>query len=261
MGYAGNVDFALHAIREVASLGLTFDGARDRLVDANQSSGGASDFLVAGLRPSRLIEIKDGRGASCAAGWIGDARAFGDYQAEYHREHHIPPREMYDSGDRAEDIEIAIRMSAGMDAVVEGPASVGEGEHRVLTLPQGGRHEAVGEAVVMVVPRVEDNLFAYQVSTRAQGPAFSEPLPPGLGVVPPDFGSAARGSFAFDVLRPSQPGVPALGVYFHEGRLGLLYAPLWFDRAEPYPRVSWAQFVELVRLRRGIAFAGIRTRM
>ena len=113
----------------------------------------------------------------------------------------------------------------------------------------------------MVVPRVEDNLFAYQVSIRAQAPAFSEPLPPGLGVVPPDFGTAARGSFAFDVLRPNQPGVPALGIYFHEGRLGLLYAPLLFDRSEPYRRVSWAQFAELVRLRHGIALAGIRTRV
>ena len=118
VGYAGNLDFALHVIREVASLGLTLDGARDRLVEANRSSGGASDFLVAGLRPSRLIEIKDGRGMSCAAGWIGDARAFADYQAEYHREQYIPSREMYDSSDRAEDIEIAIRMKTGMDAVV-----------------------------------------------------------------------------------------------------------------------------------------------
>jgi hypothetical protein len=261
VGYAGNVDFAQHVIREVASKGLGFDAIQARLVDANRSSEGASDFLIAGLRPRRLIEIKKGRGVCCSAGWVGDASAFGDYQAEYHREQHIPPREMYDSGDRAEDIEIAIRMGAAMGAVVEGPGSVGQGEDRVLTLPQGGRHQAVGEAVVMVVPRAEDDLFAYQISIRAQAPMFSEPLPPGLGVVPPDFGSAARGSFAYDVLHPRQPGVPALGIYFHEGRLGLLYAPLLFDRAEPYAKVSWEQFVELVRLKRGIALAGIRTRV
>jgi hypothetical protein len=71
----------------------------------------------------------------------------------------------------------------------------------------------------------------------------------------------ARGSFAYDVLRPQHPGVAALGMYFHEGRLGLLYAPLLFDRAEPYTHVSWEQFVELVRLRHGIALAGLRTRV
>ena len=184
VGYAGNVDFALQVIREIASLGPTFHAARDRLVDANQRSGGASDFLVAGLRPSRLIEIKNSRGVSCSAGWIGDARAFAEYQAEYHRDQHIPPREMFDSGDQADDIEIASRMSAGMHAVVEGPVSVGEGEDRVLTPPQGGRHEAVGEALVKVHPRAEDNLFSYQVSTRAQAPMSSDPLPPASGSCP-----------------------------------------------------------------------------
>jgi hypothetical protein len=259
VGYAGNVRFALHVIREIASDAAGFDAAQARLLAAHRDSRGVAEFLVAGLRPSRLAEIKEGGAVFGRAGWIGDAQAFGDYQAEYHREQHIPPRDVYDSDDRADDIEIAIRMKSAMDAVVEGPTSVERGEDRVLTLPQGGRHETVGEAVVMVVPRVEDDLFAYQVSILAKAPTFSEPLPPGLGVVPPDFGSAARGSFAYDVLRPRNPGVAALGIYFREGRLGLLYAPLLFDEPESYPRISLEQFVELVRLKHGIALAGLTT--
>jgi hypothetical protein len=259
VAYAGNVDFALHTIRRISSRGQGFDAAQARLVDASRESCGASDFLLAGLRPSQLVEIKDGHARVSSAGWIGDGRAFAEYQAEYHRAQPLMPREVHDSGDRADDIEIAVRMRAGMDAVVEGPTSFGEGEDRVLTAPKGGRHETVGELVVMVLPRVQDNLFAYQVSTRAEAPMSSEPPPPGMGVVPPDFGSAARGSFAYDVLSPAHPGVAALGLYFHEGGLGILYAPLLFDRGESYPRVSLEQFVELVRLKHCIVLAGLRT--
>jgi hypothetical protein len=48
-------------------------------------------------------------------------------------------------------------------------------------------------------------------------------------------------------------------MYFQEGQVGMLYAPLLFDRAEPYSRVSLQQFVELVRLRHGIALVGLGT--
>jgi hypothetical protein len=75
--------------------------------------------------------------------------------------------------------------------------------------------------------------------------------------VPPDFGSAARGSFAYHVLRPRQSGVGALGIYFREGRLGLLYAPLILDAPDPYRDVSLEGFVELVRIKRGIDLAGL----
>jgi hypothetical protein len=257
VGYAGNVAVALHAIREIQSRGLGFDATQARLADVNRDSRGASDFLVGGLRPSRLIEIKAGRGVPCSGGWIGDATAFAEYQAEYHREQFLPPPEFYDSADRASDIEIATRMGAGMNAVVEGPSSSGEGEHRVPTPALGGRHETVGEAVVMVVPRAADNLFAYQVANRAQAPMTAGPLPPGLGVVPPDFDSAARGSFGYHVLHPRQPGVGALGIYFREGRLGLLYAPLLFDEPERYAQMSVRQFMELVRLKHDIDLAGL----
>ena len=143
VAYAGNVAFALHAIHEIASEGLGFDAAGARLVDANRRSGGVSDFLVAGLRPARLIEIKEGRARPCSAGWIGDAGAFGDYQAEYHRDQHIPPREMYDSNDRAEDIEIAIRMGAAMRAVVEAVEQLRRRTHLYCAAARRGPRRSV----------------------------------------------------------------------------------------------------------------------
>jgi hypothetical protein len=52
---------------------------------------------------------------------------------------------------------------------------------------------------------------------------------------------------------PEQPGVAAIGVYFYEGSLGLLYAPLILDGPEKYPKTTPEAFVELVRLRHNIS--------
>ena len=76
-------------------------------------------------------------------------------------------------------------------------------------------------------------------------------------VYDPGFGSAERGSFSYYVLTPTQPGVGVVGIYFPEGRLGLLYAPLLSDQVEQYSKVTQDQFMELVRLRRSVQLEGI----
>jgi len=58
------------------------------------------------------------------------------------------------------------------------------------------------------------------------------------------------------MLAPTQPGVGAIGLYFTEGRLGVLYAPLLCDEPEQYPRVPLDGFRELVRLRHNISLQG-----
>jgi hypothetical protein len=103
---------------------------------------------------------------------------------------------------------------------------------------------------------VEDGLLKYSEQVRAMVSPFTAPLPPGLGVVPPDF-SAEGGGFSYAILTPDQPGVGAIGIYFDQARLGVLYAPLLFDEPERYANVSRDAFVELVRLRRGISLSGI----
>jgi hypothetical protein len=110
--------------------------------------------------------------------------------------------------------------------------------------------------VVRVGPRVEDGLFAYFNTGKAETSVFFEPLPARDGVVPPDFGSAERGGFSYSMLMPQEPGVSAIGVYFIEGRLGVLYAPLLRDEPEPYPQVSQEAFVEDVERRHGIELRG-----
>ena len=76
-------------------------------------------------------------------------------------------------------------------------------------------------------------------------------------VVPPDWASGERGAFSYSILVPEQPGVDAIGLYFHEGRLGVLYAPLIWDDAETYSNTTPARASEMVRSRHGISLFGV----
>lgn len=51
----------------------------------------------------------------------------------------------------------------------------------------------------------------------------------------------------------AERGVGATGLYFLEGRLGVLYAPLLLDDPEVYPDKSRSEFVKAVNRKRGIA--------
>jgi hypothetical protein len=257
IAYAGQVGGALGAIRDVATDDLSLQAATERITEAHLRTGQAAEFLIAGLRPSRLVVVKDGVATDRSSAWLGDLDAFGEYQHHYHLDRWRPPPEFYESTASAEDLDVAGRMGDGMQAVVYGPThDVVDGE-LVLLDPRGGSHSRVGEAVVAVGPRVEDGLFKYLETSRMEASRRDEPLPPGLGVVPPDWGSAERGAFSYAMLRPEQPGVGAIGLYFYEGRLGVLYAPLILEQPEIYSGSPCpAAFVEMVRLRHGILLTG-----
>ena len=241
VGYAGKVGPALVAIR-TTDVGGGIEAVEQHFLEAHTRSDRGVDFLVGSLRPSRLVVIRDGRAAEHSSGWVGDQAAFAEYQEHYHDKSRFGPRpEFYDSPARAEDIGVAIRMGEGMDAVVHGPANVVKGEQREVVLPAGGGHATVGEAIITAGPRVEDSLFAYFHQNRASAP----------------FGSAAGGGFSYFVLTPKQPGIAAVGIYFYEGRLGVLYAPVLLDDPERFPNVSGREFIELVRLRYGLRLRGL----
>jgi hypothetical protein len=235
IAYAGQVSPALAAIRHVHAEGLDLEAATSYLHQAHESSGRNADFLIASLRPQTLIAVKEGRSSEAEAGWIGDHAAFTDYQREYLRERPYQlPAEMFDKPERAEDIEIATRMNDAMRAVVDGPTRIFEDGIEKLVIPSGGTHETVGEAIVSVVPRAEDDLFAYSHYHRA------------------DFDS-----FSYDFLSSSEPGVGAVGLYFREGRLGVLYAPLYVEEPVRYPDSSLDHFADRVRLNYGISLEGL----
>jgi hypothetical protein len=245
IAYAGNVGAALEAIREVHSRDLNTDDAESYLLDAHHRSAESADFLIASLRPSRLVAVKNGRSESLSAAWIGEPEAFAEYQRYYHQEVFRPPDDFYDSAERAGDIEIATRMGNGMAAVVYGPGLVIDGETRTVNIPQGGSHKTVGEEIVHVVPRAEDNLFRYSHQMRYTASPFD---------------ADAQGAFSYSMLAADDPGVGVIGVYIDQAELGLLHAPLLLDepdRPEPYGRVSRQEFAELVLRRHGIQLRGL----
>jgi hypothetical protein len=245
IGYAGRQTPALKAIRQVASEGLDADEATVLILDAHLRSEQAAEFLIASLRPSALVVVQGGGAAAREAGWIGDHAAFTEYQRFYLQERVIWPRDYYDSDERAGDMEIAARMTDGMEAVVNGPSLVRDGETTTVSIPEGGSHENVGEGIVNVVPRAEDNLFKYSVFGRFTASRF---------------GSDA---FQYSSLASDEPGVGAIGLYFDQAQLGLLYAPLLLDDPElldnpqRYPSQSKAAFVEHVHQQYGISLQGL----
>jgi hypothetical protein len=243
IGYAGNVGAALVAIRD-ADVARGVEAVEQHLLAAHERSGRNVDFVVASLRPTRLVAVKEGRAEACDSTWLGDSAAFAEYEEHYSDQSNFrPPAEFYDSHDREADTNIANDMGAGMQAVVFGPAMIVRNGERILVRPEGGRHATVGDAIIRAGPRVEDDLFAYFHENRASAP----------------FGSAAGGGFSYFVLTPENPGVAAVGIYFQEGRLGVLYAPLLLDdpERERFVNVSIHEFIELVHEQHGLRLRGL----
>jgi hypothetical protein len=217
VAYAGSVAAALDAIRAVAGAPRGVDEAAAVLAERQTGERREpAEYLVAGIHPARLLLVRSGAIEVRGAAWLGDQEAFEIYQREFLRERWQPPPEFWETVQDAEDMEIAAGMGAAMDAVVHGSRYAEEAGEQVLVTQRGGTSASVGEAVVSVVPRAGDGLFKYAEVNRAQSSGLQADLPPGLGVIPPDWGSPERGAFSYYMLVPNEPGVAAIGIYFIE---------------------------------------------
>lgn len=78
-----------------------------------------------------------------------------------------------------------------------------------------------------------------------------------VGVKPFRSGSAAHGDFSYAALAPVEPGVGAIALYFIEGKLGLVYAPLVHDNARRYSGVSLSEFEETILVDYGFRLLGL----
>ena len=253
IAYAGADSLALDTVRRVANAGLAPTDAACDLLEAHLKSAGEVEFLLASLDPCQLIAIKDGRRELCEASWLGDVDAFGEYQEHYHAAQYLPPAETFDSRAEADDMEVAARMGSGMAAAIHGPALDASGQP---VIPAGGQHATVGEAIVYAHRRVPHRKFGYAYCTHARASPFAERSESQTGVIPPDFGSAEKGAFSYFFLAPIEPGIAAVGIYFAEGRLGALYAPLVDDGPQTYRRLSLAAFVRRVAAEHRITLEG-----
>ena len=126
--------------------------------------------------------------------------------------------------------------------VVHGASLVIDGETQTVNRPEGGSHKSVGEAIVNVVPRAEDDLFKYSNFGR-----FTASL----------YDPAVLGAFSYSALASAEPGVGVIGLYFDQARLGVLYAPLLLDDPERYSFVSREAFIERVHQVHGVSLQGL----
>jgi hypothetical protein len=58
-----------------------------------------------------------------------------------------------------------------------------------------------------------------------------------------DWGSAAEGGFGYGLKVPSEAGVGAVGVYFPEGRVGVVYFPTRFRDAARWTDIGEDEFI------------------
>lgn len=258
VAFAGDpVEVALDAIR---GLELDHDSAPDAahicsLLLAAQERANV-DFLVAALEPTALFKVKGGTAESVRTGWIGSHSAFEEFQRVFTAETYVSreiqewaaafapgqdpealarpvfdPRPFDHLRDRPiGDYEITIRATTAMREVI------------ASQLPD------VGEATISVVP--DKGVFAYRESVmRVLGRDIR------LGEATTESGSQ-RGDLSYTILVPEKPGVGAVGIYFLEGKLGLLYHPTKWDCPQQHRGASLSEFSAAVQDEHGISLSG-----
>jgi hypothetical protein len=72
------------------------------------------------------------------------------------------------------------------------------------------------------------------------------------------FGGAAEGGFAYTLLVPREAGIPIVALYFLQGKLGYVYAPLQSDRPIEVPSVDHDGLRAYVRQRFKIEVHGVQ---
>lgn len=225
VAFAGPVEAAVDAVREVAQVPASLDDVTPFLARASTSG---PDFLVVSSVPPRIVRVRAGVvEADLAAAWIGDQDAFSAFQAlalDESQVAHMP----------AEYRLQAAVVTAFMQLV-------------------GGDVKSVGEAAV-IVSTLADRHLHYQPGAVAF--AAPQTIPSGEWTTI-RFGSAAEGGHAYSVLTPTAPGPGALGLHFHQGQLGLLYHPLHDRLPVAYPNMSHDEFRAAVLADFGLDIQGL----
>jgi hypothetical protein len=267
IAFAGDIADAIDSIRKVDaesdSEGGDLDDVARLLLEAHLESRRGVSFIVAGLHPTTLTRIRDGRAErDLQSAWVGDLDAFELFQASYLDRGAVP----YEFRDALEG-EVTPEMASEFRAIRAEqfshyadlfPDQPGFGEdidiadrsHRAMRDVLASSLATVGEAAIFIAPQppLEPEYFGY----LEESSAFVE-----QGLNHPEAGSPALGGFSFAILTPREPGIAAVGVYFLQGRLGLLHHPLKCDSPRPYRDVSVKKFKDAVRQEFAFSLVGI----
>ena len=231
VSFAGDVYRGLSAVREFARLkgaGHGIERGIRGLRTAAGESAGAVEFIVASADPAAgLVRIRSsGIERDLIATWIGDCTAFEGFQAGRDKPIHpylaamLSPAEM-----------VMMTLTGAMSAVIADPALESVGDFCVAAAATGGAFN--------YLPSMESHVGR---DYRVEGGRIL------LASIRP----VEEGGYAFSVVQPVRPGIPAIGVSFPAARLGLLYLPLEFDEAQVIEAVSAREFVTASRARYGV---------
>jgi hypothetical protein len=115
--------------------------------------------------------------------------------------------------------------------------------------------DSVGEADITVSGTDDDEGFHYlpRVEMHRGGLRPDHPS----GITPIEIGSPEVGDYAVIVSVPDTAGVPAVGIYFVELRLGYLFLPLRQDIPIVYRDLPASEFHDAVKDDHGITLTGI----
>jgi hypothetical protein len=227
VGFAGQLYIAMNSIGEVARLTDVREIARV-LLERHRETGEAADFLVAALEPPTLTKVAAGQLFSGGTQyWIGDSdatRVLGQ-----HYDAAAEPK----SGNAVEIA--AAKLIQAFEATIMDP-----------------RAPTVG-GLVFSVATDRDGL-RYAPAANVFFPPQS--VPSGVEV-PLRFGGAAQGGYAYSIYTPKRVGVPIVGVYFLQGRCGLIYRPLVEEDAVWVTEVSQEEFRQRALDEFGVTITGI----
>jgi hypothetical protein len=231
VAYAGPADLALKYIRQIApqlTESVSTPDIAAMFLEAHNSAGRAVDFLLAHRRSATLQKISHGAlSEGTNRFWIGSAEA-------------------------ASAID---RLESNAPAL---PAQIPDMYRRTIVTGQAFSSLVNANAVDSVggLP-LTVRTFGTGFQYSCEAAAFCAPQTfPGPGTWTVKFGTVQQGGYTYSILAPTDVHVPLLAVYFVQGRLGYVYAPLQFDDAIPYEGVSHEGLVLRIRADFDVAVAG-----
>ena len=209
-----------------------------QLHDEARHGDGDNDFIVATLAPDKSLTRIDASGISRGRDytWIGHPPAHAAYNEHLDNIHAIPSDEQIKllPADRREELGVWNRIFPALNKVLED-----DRYPLVAGFPTGIAPTSTG--------------FRYE-SSALLAASHEQVVEAEDAWVDADWGSAADGSFGYAVKTPDVAGIGALGMYFPDGRIGVLYWPCRFVNSIVFDDVSDAEFTTHVEQGLGVPF-------
>lgn len=259
VAYAGNVELAVHTIRESRHLrGEQLVTALANSSQAARPKDQAVEYLIADVKAG-LRRIRHGEAEPpTRATWIGHEDAFGIYQQIYHDMPRPWLLEVASQDDRlaelypdTPDTEAMLRMDGAIAAISQtknAPPNMPGSSDPIPAL------DSIGEAFVSACSKDGFHYEQQQMVVTGRDTVVS-----GTELQPIQVGTVADGAFSYALLTPSAPGIGLVGLYFAFGRCGILYHPLSQTAPAIYGGTSHDEFIAAVSEDHGVTIEGPNT--